>query len=288
MQVRVENLSVTYAQGIGHVSKALDDVSFTVNENEFLGVIGHTGSGKSTLMQCIDALIEPDEGKIYIDDIEITSKNVSKPAVRQKVGLVFQYPEYQLFEETAAKDVGYGPRNLDMPEDVVDGFVKKVFDMVSLDYEKIKDKSPFSLSGGEKRRVAIAGVLVMKPKVLILDEPTAGIDPAVKDEILGVIQNIHKKYNTTIIMVSHNMDDIFTMSDRILVMDKGKLAMIGTPDEIFKRRKDLQSMNLEVPQAARLLASLREKGIDVRDDEYTVDGCIDAIYDYIKSRRYHD
>lgn len=288
MQVRVENLSVTYAQGIGHVSKALDDVSFTVNENEFLGVIGHTGSGKSTLMQCIDALIEPDEGKIYIDDIEITSKSVSKPAVRQKVGLVFQYPEYQLFEETAAKDVGYGPRNLDMPEDVVDGFVKKVFDMVSLDYEKIKDKSPFSLSGGEKRRVAIAGVLVMKPKVLILDEPTAGIDPAVKDEILGVIQNIHKKYNTTIIMVSHNMDDIFTMSDRILVMDKGKLAMIGTPDEIFKRRKDLQSMNLEVPQAARLLASLREKGIDVRDDEYTVDGCIDAIYDYIKSRRYHD
>lgn len=288
MQVRVENLSVTYAQGIGYVSKALDDVSFTVNENEFLGVIGHTGSGKSTLMQCIDALIEPDEGKIYIDDIEITSKSVSKPAVRQKVGLVFQYPEYQLFEETAAKDVGYGPRNLDMPEDVVDGFVKKVFDMVSLDYEKIKDKSPFSLSGGEKRRVAIAGVLVMKPKVLILDEPTAGIDPAVKDEILGVIQNIHKKYNTTIIMVSHNMDDIFTMSDRILVMDKGKLAMIGTPDEIFKRRKDLQSMNLEVPQAARLLASLREKGIDVRDDEYTVDGCIDAIYDYIKSRRYHD
>lgn len=288
MQVRVENLSVTYAQGIGHVSKALDDVSFTVNENEFLGVIGHTGSGKSTLMQCIDALIEPDEGKIYIDDIEITSKSVSKPAVRQKVGLVFQYPEYQLFEETAAKDVGYGPRNLDMPEDVVDVFVKKVFDMVSLDYEKIKDKSPFSLSGGEKRRVAIAGVLVMKPKVLILDEPTAGIDPAVKDEILGVIQNIHKKYNTTIIMVSHNMDDIFTMSDRILVMDKGKLAMIGTPDEIFKRRKDLQSMNLEVPQAARLLASLREKGIDVRDDEYTVDGCIDAIYDYIKSRRCHD
>lgn len=284
MQVRVENLSVTYAQGIGHVSKALDDVSFTVNENEFLGVIGHTGSGKSTLMQCIDALIEPDEGKIYIDDIEITSKSVSKPAVRQKVGLVFQYPEYQLFEETAAKDVGYGPRNLDMPEDVVDGFVKKVFDMVSLDYEKIKDKSPFSLSGGEKRRVAIAGVLVMKPKVLILDEPTAGIDPAVKDEILGVIQNIHKKYNTTIIMVSHNMDDIFTMSDRILVMDKGKLAMIGTPDEIFKKRKDLQSMNLEVPQAARLLASLREKGIDVRDDEYTVDGCIDAIYDYIKSK----
>ena len=284
MQVRVENLSVTYAQGIGHVSKALDDVSVTVNENEFLGVIGHTGSGKSTLMQCIDALIEPDEGKIYIDDIEITSKSVSKPAVRQKVGLVFQYPEYQLFEETAAKDVGYGPRNLDMPEDVVDGFVKKVFDMVSLDYEKIKDKSPFSLSGGEKRRVAIAGVLVMKPKVLILDEPTAGIDPAVKDEILGVIQNIHKKYNTTIIMVSHNMDDIFTMSDRILVMDKGKLAMIGTPDEIFKRRKDLQSMNLEVPQAARLLASLREKGIDVRDDEYTVDGCIDAIYDYIKSK----
>lgn len=284
MQVRVENLSVTYAQGIGHVSKALDDVSFTVNENEFLGVIGHTGSGKSTLMQCIDALIEPDEGKIYIDDIEITSKSVSKPAVRQKVGLVFQYPEYQLFEETAAKDVGYGPRNLDMPEDVVDGFVKKVFDMVSLDYEKIKDKSPFSLSGGEKRRVAIAGVLVMKPKVLILDEPTAGIDPAVKDEILGVIQNIHKKYNTTIIMVSHNMDDIFTMSDRILVMDRGKLAMIGTPDEIFKRRKDLQSMNLEVPQAARLLASLRERGIDVRDDEYTVDGCIDAIYDYIKSK----
>ena len=284
MQVRVENLSVTYAQGIGHVSKALDDVSFTVNENEFLGVIGHTGSGKSTLMQCIDALIEPDEGKIYIDDIEITSKSVSKPAVRQKVGLVFQYPEYQLFEETAAKDVGYGPRNLDMPEDVVDGFVKKVFDMVSLDYEKIKDKSPFSLSGGEKRRVAIAGVLVMKPKVLILDEPTAGIDPAVKDEILGVIQNIHKKYNTTIIMVSHNMDDIFTMSDRILVMDKGKLAMIGTPDEIFKRRKDLQSMNLEVPQAARLLVSLREKGIDVRDDEYTVDGCIDAIYNYIKSK----
>lgn len=160
--------------------------------------------------------------------------------------------------------------------------------MVSLDYEKIKDKSPFSLSGGEKRRVAIAGVLVMKPKVLILDEPTAGIDPAVKDEILGVIQNIHKKYNTTIIMVSHNMDDIFTMSDRILVMDKGKLAMIGTPDEIFKRRKDLQGMNLEVPQAARLLASLREKGIDVRDDEYTIDGCIDAIYDYIKIRRYHD
>ncbi|QAT41371.1 energy-coupling factor transporter ATPase [Clostridium sp. JN-9] len=277
MSIIIENLTHIYMKGSPFEKTALNNVSITINDGEFLALIGHTGSGKSTLIQHINGLLKPDSGKIIIDDIDISSKNVKMSTIRKKVGLVFQYPEYQLFEETIEKDIAFGPRNLGLSDDDINTRVERAMNIVGLDYEKYKDKSPFEISGGQKRRVAIAGVVAMEPKILILDEPTAGLDPKGRDDILGKIKKLHKEYNMTIILVSHSMEDVANLADRILVMNEGKCILDGKPSEIFKEIDTLESVGLAVPQVTYLIRELRKKGYDLSDDIYTIDQAKEAI-----------
>lgn len=271
MPIKVENVTYVYMQGTPFESKALDDVSIDIADGEFVGLIGHTGSGKSTLVQQLNGLLKPTSGKVFIDGTDITKKGVSLKSIRQKVGLVFQYPEYQLFEETVYKDVSFGPRNLSFTEDEIDKKVKQAIKMVGLNFEEVRDKSPFDLSGGQRRRVAIAGVLAMDPKILILDEPTAGLDPRGRDSILNEIKSLHDKYGKTIILVSHSMEDIAKLVSRIIVMNEGKCVMSGSPREVFKMSEQLISIGLGIPQVTMLVKRLREKGINIREDILTVD-----------------
>ncbi|MCX7615759.1 MAG: energy-coupling factor transporter ATPase, partial [Clostridiales bacterium] len=223
MPIKIENLTYVYMPNTPFEKKALDDINLEIEDGEFIGLIGHTGSGKSTLIQQLNGLLKPTSGKVYIDDISITDKGISLKNVRQKVGIVFQYPEHQLFEETIYKDIAFGPTNLGLSHEEIEKRVKRAMDFVGLDFETYKDRSPFELSGGQKRRVAIAGVLAMEPKVLILDEPTAGLDPKGRDEVLKQIKRMHKEYKMTIIMVSHSMDEVAQLADRLIVLDKGKI-----------------------------------------------------------------
>lgn len=285
MSIKVQNLKYIYMPGTPFESTALDDVSIEIADGEFIGLIGHTGSGKSTLVQHLNGLLKPKSGKIYVDDVEITAKGVSLKTVRQKVGLVFQYPEHQLFEETIYKDVAFGPRNLGISEESIDTKVKQALDMVGLDYEESKIKSPFDLSGGQRRRVAIAGVLAMDPKVLILDEPTAGLDPRGRDAILNEIKMLHDKYKKTIILVSHSMEDIAKLVDRIIVMSEGKCILTGTPREIFKEADTLEKVGLGIPQVTALARRLKEKGIDIGDDILTIEEAKQKLIKYLRSRK---
>jgi len=261
MPIEVHHLTHVYSEGLPHESIDLDDISFEAEDGEFVGIIGHTGSGKSTLLQHLNGLLKPKSGSILIDGTDITGPGVAMRDIRCKVGLVFQYPEYQLFEETVAKDVAFGPSNLGLSEEEVDAGVKEAIELVGLDYETVKDVSPFALSGGQKRRVAIAGVIAMKPQVLILDEPTAGLNPKAHDEILEMVRNIHERESNITIFVSHNMNDIAKLSTRVLVMDHGKLAMNGTPEEVFSREAALKRMGLALPDAMEFISRLREKGM---------------------------
>lgn len=261
MPIEVHHLTHVYSEGLPHEAIALDDISFEAEDGEFVGIIGHTGSGKSTLLQHLNGLLKPKSGSILIDGTDITGPGVAMRDIRCKVGLVFQYPEYQLFEETVAKDVAFGPSNLGLSEEEVDAGVKEAIELVGLDYETVKDVSPFDLSGGQKRRVAIAGVIAMKPQVLILDEPTAGLNPKAHDEILEMVRNIHERESNITIFVSHNMNDIAKLSTRVLVMDHGKLAMNGTPEEVFSREAALKRMGLALPDAMEFISRLREKGM---------------------------
>lgn len=251
--------------------KALDNINININDGEFVALIGHTGSGKSTLIQHINGLLKPTSGKIIIDDFDMTLKTTKLSDIRKKVGLVFQYPEYQIFEETIEKDIAYGPINLKLTEDEVKIRVKRAMDMVGLDYEAFKDKSPFELSGGQKRRVAIAGVVAMEPKILILDEPTAGLDPKGRDDILNQTLKLQKEYKMTIVLVSHSMEDVAKVADRILVMNKGKCILDGKPSDIFKEIDTLERVGLAVPQVTYLVRKLREKGFNISQDIFTVD-----------------
>ena len=264
MSIEVKNINHIYAEGLPYETVALHDISFNIHDGEFIGVIGHTGSGKSTLLQHLNGLLKPSSGEIIIDDTVITNKGVKMTEIRKKVGLVFQYPEYQLFEETVAKDVAFGPKNLGIVGEELDKTVKDSIELVGLDYERIKDRSPFDLSGGQKRRVAIAGVIAMKPKVLILDEPTAGLDPRAHMELLNTIKKLHKEEKMTIIFVSHNMDDIMCLSDRVLVLDEGKLVMNDIPQEVFSRWEELKDIGLNVPQITEFMKNLER--IDSRID----------------------
>lgn len=284
MPIKVENVTYVYMQGTPFESKALDGVSIDIADGEFVGLIGHTGSGKSTLVQHLNGLLKPTSGKVYIDDTDITQKGVSLKSVRQKVGLVFQYPEYQLFEETVYKDVAFGPTNLDFAGDDIDKKVKQAIKMVGLEFDEVKDKSPFDLSGGQRRRVAIAGVLAMDPKVLILDEPTAGLDPRGRDAILSEIKMLHDKYGKTIILVSHSMEDIAKLVNRIIVMNEGKCVMSGSPREIFKMSDQLVKIGLGVPQVTMLVKKLREKGINIREDILTVDEAKHELLKVLRGR----
>lgn len=284
MPIKVENVTYVYMQGTPFESKALDGVSIDIADGEFVGLIGHTGSGKSTLVQHLNGLLKPTSGKVYIDDTDITQKGVSLKSVRQKVGLVFQYPEYQLFEETVYKDVAFGPTNLNFAGDDIDKKVKQAIKMVGLEFDEVKDKSPFDLSGGQRRRVAIAGVLAMDPKVLILDEPTAGLDPRGRDAILSEIKMLHDKYGKTIILVSHSMEDIAKLVNRIIVMNEGKCVMSGSPREIFKMSEQLINIGLGVPQVTMLVKKLREKGINIREDILTVDEAKHELLKVLRGR----
>lgn len=271
MSIKIENLTHVYMPKTPFEKKALDNVNLTIEDGEFLALIGHTGSGKSTLIQHLNGLLEPSSGRILVDEVDITSKEVKLTDIRKKIGLVFQYPEYQLFEETIDKDVAFGPNNLGLSAEEVSNRVKKSMEMVGLDYETYKDVSPFDLSGGQKRRVAIAGVIAMEPKVLILDEPTAGLDPKGRDDILEQIKILHEKYKMTIVLVSHSMEDVGKLAERIVVMNGGKIELLGKPSEIFKEVETLERIGLAVPQVTYLMRALREKGFDVSDEVFTVE-----------------
>lgn len=271
MSIKIENLTHIYMPRTPFEKKALDDVNLVIEDGEFLALIGHTGSGKSTLIQHLNGLLEPSIGKILVDDVDITSKGAKLTDIRKKIGLVFQYPEYQLFEETIEKDIAFGPNNLGLNQEEVFNRVKKSMEMVGLDYETYKDVSPFELSGGQKRRVAIAGVIAMEPKVLILDEPTAGLDPKGRDDILEQIKILHEKYKMTIVLVSHSMEDVGKLAERIVVMNKGKIELLGRPSEIFKEVETLEKIGLAVPQVTYLMRALRERGFDISDEIFTVE-----------------
>lgn len=277
MSIRVENLVYKYMVGTPFEKTAIDNVSLEIKDGEFIGLIGHTGSGKSTLIQQLNGLLKPSSGKIYIDDEDITLKETNLKKIREKVGLVFQYPEYQLFEETVYKDVSFGPRNLGLTEEEIEKRVKRALKIVGIDFNKYKDVSPFDLSGGQRRRIAIAGILAMEPKILILDEPTAGLDPKGRDEILDEIKKLHKEYNNTVILVSHSMEDVAKLVDRLIVMYKGKNILTGTPREVFKNIETLEKIGLAVPQVTYLARELRKRGINIREDIITVNEAKDEL-----------
>ena len=271
MSIKIENLNHIYMKRTPFEKKALDDVSFEIEEGEFVALIGHTGSGKSTLIQHINGLLKPDSGKIIIDGEDITSKKMNLNHIRKKVGLVFQYAEYQLFEETIEKDIAFGPRNLGLSDDDINDRVKKTMEIVGLDYETYKDKSPFEISGGQKRRVAIAGVVAMEPKVLILDEPTAGLDPKGRDDILYQIKELHRRLKITVILVSHSMEDVAKVADRIIVMDNGKNIIDGKPSEVFRQVETLEKVGLAVPQVTYLVKRLNEAGFSIDQNVFTIE-----------------
>lgn len=277
MSIKIENLTHVYMPKSPFEKKALDNVNLLIEDGEFLALIGHTGSGKSTLIQHLNGLLEPTSGRILVDDIDITNKEAKLTEIRKKIGLVFQYPEYQLFEETIEKDIAFGPNNLGLSSEEVSRRVKKSMEMVGLDYETYKNVSPFDLSGGQKRRVAIAGVIAMEPKVLILDEPTAGLDPKGRDDILEQIKLLHEKYKMTIVLVSHSMEDVGKLAQRIVVMNKGKVELLGKPSEVFKEVETLEKIGLAVPQVTYLMRVLRERGFDVSDEIFTVEKGTEAI-----------
>ena len=268
--ITVKNLNYIYGKGLSNEMHALSDINLNISTGEVVALIGHTGSGKSTLIQHFNALIMPESGSIVIDGIDITDKRTKKTAIRKKVGLVFQYPEYQLFEETVFKDISFGPRNLGLSEKDIE---KRVIDSCNIlgIQEKYYEKSPFELSGGQKRRVAIAGVIAMEPSVLILDEPVAGLDPKGRDGILEMIRNLHEERpDMTIIFVSHSMEDVARVADRIIVMNKGKVAMSGSVAEVFSRGTELESMGLSVPQITQITDKLRERGFNIPPHVYTL------------------
>ena len=277
MSIKIENLTHVYMPKSPFEKKALDNVNLLIEDGEFLALIGHTGSGKSTLIQHLNGLLEPTSGRILVDDIDIKNKEAKLTEIRKKIGLVFQYPEYQLFEETIEKDIAFGPNNLGLSSEEVSRRVKKSMEMVGLDYETYKDVSPFDLSGGQKRRVAIAGVIAMEPKVLILDEPTAGLDPKGRDDILEQIKLLHEKYKMTIVLVSHSMEDVGKLAQRIVVMNKGKVELLGKPSEVFKEVETLEKIGLAVPQVTYLMRVLRERGFNVSDEIFTVEKGTEAI-----------
>lgn len=277
MSIEVKGLTHIYNEGLPHESVALEGVTFSAQDGQLVGIIGHTGSGKSTLVQHLNGLLKPKSGSIVVGGTDITSDGVVMRDIRKKIGLVFQYPEYQLFEETVAKDVAFGPANLGLSEAEIDECVKEAIEMVGLDYENVKNVSPFELSGGQKRRAAIAGVIAMKPEVLILDEPTAGLNPKAHADILNMVETIHRKSKNIIFLVSHNMNDIARMSDKVLVMNHGRLVMDGTPAEVFSREEELKSMGLALPDSMEIMMRLKKAGMDINPDCLTMDEAAEEI-----------
>lgn len=283
MSIEVNNLTYIYNENSTFEKKAIDDVSFKIEKGEFVGLIGHTGSGKSTLIQHLNRLLKPSRGQILIDGFDINSDKSKLKSIRQKVGLVFQYPEHQLFEMTIFKDVAFGAENLGLSKQEVETRVRNALNIVGIN-ENLYEKSPFELSGGQKRRVAIAGVLAMQPEVLILDEPTAGLDPYGRDEILDKIKEMHELLKITVILVSHSMEDVSRLVNRLLVMHKSKLVYDDEPKKVFIHAKELEEIGLAAPQISYLMCELREKGIDVPTDIFTVSQATEILYDVLSKK----
>ena len=277
MSIKVTKLNHIYDKGMPTEQAALVDISFEVNDGEIVGIIGHTGSGKSTLLQHLNGLLKATSGSIEIGGVDITQPGVSMVDIRKKVGLVFQYPEYQLFEVSVAKDVAYGPKNLGLTEEEIDERVREAISLVGLDYDKVADRSPFELSGGQKRAVAIAGVVAMKPEVLILDEPTAGLDPKTHKDVLSMIKEVHERTGNITILVSHNMGDIAEMADKVIVIDSGKLVTVGTPQEVFSKGDLLKSVGLDLPPITEFCNE-----IGINDTVLSLDEAVGKIVDLIK------
>ncbi len=277
MSISIKNLNYVYDPESPFSVAALENVDLKVQDNEFLCIIGHTGSGKSTLVQHLNGILKPTSvDEMIIEGVDLKQKKPDYKLLRQKVGMVFQYPEYQLFEQTVRLDIGFGPKNMGLTKEEIDERVVESAQIVGLN-ENVLGLSPFELSGGQKRRAAIAGVLSMRPKVLVLDEPIAGLDPKGKNEILEVINNYHKKYNATIIMISHNMDDIVQVADRVIVMHKGKKALDGTPNEVFKEYDKILSLGLELPIVSNLVKKLNEQGKNIPTDICKIDELVEFV-----------
>ncbi|MCI6615993.1 energy-coupling factor transporter ATPase [Ruminococcus sp.] len=279
--LELKNLSFVYGQKTPFEKRAVDNVSLSIEKGEFIGIIGHTGSGKSTLVQMLNGLIQPTEGQVLLDGEDIWQNPKEIRKVRFKVGMVFQYPEYQLFEETVYKDIAFGPTNMGKSEQEIDLAVRKAAEFTDLKPELLQ-KSPFDLSGGEKRRAAIAGVIAMDPEVLVLDEPTAGLDPMGRDVLLSQIVQYHKKRRNTILLVSHSMEDIARVADRIIVMNESHLVMFDKTREVFSHGRELEKIGLRVPQITKIMLELKEKGYDVPDGILTVDEAFSAVSSLLK------
>lgn len=279
--IKTENLTHLYSKGTPFEKKAIDNINLEIEEGELVGVIGHTGSGKSTLIQHLNGLLKPDEGKIYIDGVDIFESKETLQKIRFQVGLVFQYPEYQLFEETVYKDIAFGPKNLGFSEKEICEAVMSACESVGV-HEKWLKKSPFELSGGQKRRVAIAGVIAMKPKVLILDEPTAGLDPKGRDKILNLIKQYHEREKNTVLLVSHSMEDVAKYSTKVLVMNKSKLYAYGDVDNIFSKSEEIEKIGLSIPQVTKVFSTLNSKGYSVDANVYNLDKAKNELLSLLK------
>ena len=282
-KLRIENVTYRYSPGTYYETVALDNVTVGFEANKITGLIGHTGSGKSTLVQLFNGLVRPDSGKVLLDGEDIWEKPKQINRIRFRVGLVMQYPEYQLFEETVAKDIAFGPRNMGISDENIKKIIAEIAAIVGLN-EADLDKSPFDLSGGQKRRAAIAGVMAMEPEVLVLDEPAAGLDPEGRESIFSAIDSYRKKKNATVIIVSHSMEDMARWCDNIIVMSKSKIVMSGSRDEIFERSSELAEVGLDIPHITRLVMILRERGVDIDEKIYTVDSAKKAIFEILKTK----
>lgn len=282
--IKTENLTYVYGEGTPFRKVAVDNVNLDIDEGEIVGIIGHTGSGKSTLIQHFNGLLKPTSGKVFIDGEELFADKSRLKEIRFKVGLVFQYPEHQLFEETVYKDIAYGPKNMELSDDEIDRRIRETARLVGLG-EELLGKSPFELSGGQKRRVAIAGVMAMEPKVLILDEPTAGLDPRGRDQILGLIKDYHAEKGTTVLLVSHSMEDVAKTVSKILVMNDAKVFMYSDRSSVFAKAEELTSMGLTVPQVTRVFDRLRDMGIKFDDEVFSVDYAKDLVLRLLAEQR---
>jgi energy-coupling factor transport system ATP-binding protein len=271
VSIRVENLSHTYNPGTPFERRAVDNVTLEIKDGEFVAIVGETGSGKSTLIQHFNGLLKPTQGQVFVDEVDIWGKGVHLKSIRQKVGLVFQYPEHQLFEETVFKDIAFGPRNIGLPDDEVGRRVQQAMKMVGLDYEALCDRSPFELSGGEKRRVAMAGVIAMKPSVIVLDEPASGLDPRGRDQVLAEIQELHQEFGFTVVLVSHSMEDVAKLARRVVVLHGATLIADGPAKDVFSMEDVLSRAGLEAPQVTRLMQELARRNMKVRTDILTVE-----------------
>lgn len=279
--LEVKNLTHTYDGNTPYMHDAVKNVSFSIEKGEIIGIIGHTGSGKSTLVQHLNGLLKPSDGEILLDNKNIWENPKNIRAIRSRVGLVFQYPEYQLFEDTVYKDIAFGPKNMGLTEQEISIRIKEICELVGIKDEYL-EKSPFDLSGGEKRRVAIAGVMAMQPEIIIFDEPVAGLDPIGRASVVKMIDDYSKKYNATVLIISHNMEDMALIADKLLVMNKGELALFDTTENVFRQHEYLKSIGLNVPMVTQIMLSLREKGVNIPDDIFTVEKAVDYLMTFVK------